>query len=60
MKKILLVLIVLAALMTTEWLVFAKEEFMVRCCIKGSCRTMTRPACAFAKGRIVQDCGQCR
>ncbi len=60
MKKILLVLVVLAALMTPGWLAFAKEEFMVRCCIKGRCSTMTRPACEHAKGWVVQDCGQCR
>ena len=60
MKKILLVLVVLAALLTTGWLVFAKEEFVIRCCFKGKCATMTRPECSFNKGRIVQDCAQCR
>jgi hypothetical protein len=58
MKKILL-LAVLAALLITG-LVIAEKPFMVKCCVKGNCRDMTRPECAFHGGRIVADCGQCK
>ncbi|HTY22884.1 MAG TPA: hypothetical protein VMC85_07125 [Desulfomonilaceae bacterium] len=58
MKKILL-LVALAAFMIGGSLVLAKQDFMVKCCIKGKCRTTTRPECQHA-GYIVTHCGQCK
>jgi hypothetical protein len=58
MKRILL-LVTLAAFLITGSLIYAKD-FMVNCCVKGQCSKMTAPACERVKGRVVQDCGQCR
>ncbi len=58
MRKIIL-LIAVAALVIVGSLVLAEQPFMVKCCVKGECRTMTRPECQRV-GHIVANCGQCR
>lgn len=57
--KIILLLAVLGAILITGSLVLAEKPFMVKCCIKGDCRTTTRPECQRS-GYIVTDCGQCK
>ncbi|MGO9570701.1 MAG: hypothetical protein ACLP5H_24515 [Desulfomonilaceae bacterium] len=59
MNRILL-LVTLAAFLAAGSLIFAKGDFMVNCCVSGQCSKMTAPACQRLKGRVVQDCGQCR
>jgi hypothetical protein len=59
MKRMLL-LVTLAAFLITGSQIFAKGDFMVNCCVNGQCSKMTKPACERLKGRVVQDCGQCR
>ncbi len=59
MKKIIL-LGAMAALIIAGSLAAAKPEFMVKCCTKGKCQTMARPACQQLGGHIVNDCRQCR
>jgi hypothetical protein len=58
MWKIML-LAAAAALIIVGSLAIAEQPFMVKCCVKGSCRTMTRPECNRV-GYIVANCGQCR
>jgi hypothetical protein len=57
--KLILLLAVLGAFLITGSLVLAEKPFMVKCCVKGQCKTMTRPGCQSA-GYIVTDCGQCK
>jgi hypothetical protein len=59
MRKILL-LVAVAALIILGTLVFAQQPFMVKCCVRGECREMTRPECPRVGGHIVANCGQCR
>lgn len=59
MKKILLLVALVAFIISGVW-VLAKDDFMVKCCVKGKCSTMTKPECDRVKGRVVSDCGQCK
>ena len=59
MKKIIL-LVAVAALIIMGTLVLAEPPFVVKCCVRGDCREMTRPECSRVGGHIVANCGQCR
>ncbi len=55
MRKILLIL--MAALIIAVTLALA-QPFVVKCCVRGDCREMTRPEWSRVGGHIVANCGQ--
>jgi hypothetical protein len=59
MKRVVL-LLMLGAFLVTGSVIFARQDFMVNCCVGGQCSKMTAPACQKLKGRVVGDCSQCR
>jgi len=59
MKRIIL-LVMLAAFLVTGSGSFAKEDFMINCCLGGKCEKMTKAACKDFKGTVVKDCRECK
>jgi hypothetical protein len=57
--KTMVALVALAAFAVAAPMAFAKgdaADAMIKCCVKGECKDMSKADCKAAKGKVVKDC----
>jgi hypothetical protein len=63
MKKCLAFLVMMAFFVAAPMVMAQdtpkKEPKMIKCCIKGECKDLTKKDCKKEKGKEVKDCSKC-
>jgi len=60
MKKLFVIMTLMAFVVAAPLAMAAKEAKQINCCVKGKCEQMTKADCKKAKGKVVKSCKSCK